>query len=167
MRRTIRRIFISSLLALASSPALAKVSADEAAKLGTELTPVGATKAGNADGSIGEWTNGSMFPAFSRKLSPQDLEDARQEFEKVRAADPAPFNKLLGYVDNFSIEQYQEISDQVDAIIEKLPEEQKKLAKQAREEAGGSDKPKLIITKANLAEHADKVTDGHKALFDK
>lgn len=43
---------------------MAKVSAEEAAKLGTTLTPVGATKAGNADGSIPEWTGGiSQAPA--------------------------------------------------------------------------------------------------------
>lgn len=35
---------------------LAGVSADEAAKLGKSLTPVGAERAGNADGSIPEWT---------------------------------------------------------------------------------------------------------------
>ena len=38
---------------------LAAVSQQEASKLGTELTPMGAEKAGNADGSIPAWT-GSM-----------------------------------------------------------------------------------------------------------
>ncbi|MCP5207474.1 MAG: DUF1329 domain-containing protein [Hahellaceae bacterium] len=36
----------------------AKVSPEEAAKLGAELTPLGAEKAGNADGTIPEWTGG-------------------------------------------------------------------------------------------------------------
>ncbi|CBL44676.1 Protein of unknown function (DUF1329) [gamma proteobacterium HdN1] len=36
----------------------AKVSAGEAAKLKTELTPMGAERAGNADGSIPAWTGG-------------------------------------------------------------------------------------------------------------
>lgn len=54
-------------LALASSMfsglALAKVSDSEAAKLGQELTPVGAIQAANADGSIPAWTGGAKgFP---------------------------------------------------------------------------------------------------------
>ena len=44
-----------SLLAMNVS---AKVSEAEAAKLGAELTPIGAEKAGNAAGTIPEWTGG-------------------------------------------------------------------------------------------------------------
>jgi hypothetical protein len=40
------------------APAAAAVSAAEAAKLGGELTPLGAEKAGNADGSIPAWDGG-------------------------------------------------------------------------------------------------------------
>jgi hypothetical protein len=39
-------------------PAMAAISAAEAAKLGAELTPLGAEKAGNADGSIPAWDGG-------------------------------------------------------------------------------------------------------------
>ena len=39
-----------------SAPAYAKVSPEEAAKLGKELTPVGAEKAGNKEGTIPAWT---------------------------------------------------------------------------------------------------------------
>ena len=45
-------------LSLATVAANAKVSPDQAAKLGKELTPMGAIKAGNADGSIPAWTGG-------------------------------------------------------------------------------------------------------------
>jgi hypothetical protein len=45
-------------LALAASPALAKVSEEEAARLGRDLTPIGAERAGNAEGTIPEWTGG-------------------------------------------------------------------------------------------------------------
>ncbi len=41
-----------------SSGAIAAVSEQEAAKLGKELTPVGAERAGNADKSLPEWTGG-------------------------------------------------------------------------------------------------------------
>src|SRR5687767_9335672 len=40
------------------APVLAAVSPAEAAKLGAELTPLGAEKAGNADGSIPAWDGG-------------------------------------------------------------------------------------------------------------
>jgi hypothetical protein len=43
---------------LIGAPATAAVSAAEAARLGAELTPLGAEKAGNADGSIPAWDGG-------------------------------------------------------------------------------------------------------------
>ena len=49
-------------LALAAATALAKVSDEEAARLGKELTPVGAERAGNAAGTIPEWTGGITAP---------------------------------------------------------------------------------------------------------
>ena len=49
---------VVATFAMASGSAMAAVSADEAARLGADLTPVGAEKAANADGSIPEWTGG-------------------------------------------------------------------------------------------------------------
>ena len=46
------------LLSMFAASVMAAVSPDEAAKLGTSLTPFGAEKAGNADGTIPEWTGG-------------------------------------------------------------------------------------------------------------
>jgi hypothetical protein len=43
--------------------AMAAVSADEAAKLGTVLTPLGGEKSANADGSIPAWDGGLTSPA--------------------------------------------------------------------------------------------------------
>ncbi|WP_018981753.1 DUF1329 domain-containing protein [Salinimonas chungwhensis] len=45
-------------LALASTAAIAKVSQEEADKLGNSLTPLGGEMAANADGSIPAWTGG-------------------------------------------------------------------------------------------------------------
>lgn len=45
-------------LSLLATNVLAAVSPDEAATLGTTLTPLGAEMAGNADGSIPAWTGG-------------------------------------------------------------------------------------------------------------
>jgi hypothetical protein len=55
-------ISLLSVLALTAGTqqALAGVSAEEAARLGQDLTPVGAEKAGNADGSIPAWTGGGI-----------------------------------------------------------------------------------------------------------
>ena len=47
-----------------SAGALAKIPAEQAATLSSELTPLGATRAANADGSIPEWTGGiTKLPA--------------------------------------------------------------------------------------------------------
>lgn len=44
--------------AVGAGTAMAKVSAEEAAKLGNQLTPIGAEKAGNAEGTIPAWDGG-------------------------------------------------------------------------------------------------------------
>lgn len=50
---------LSSAIALiVSCGALAKLPADQVARLGADLTPLGAEKAGNKDGSIPAWTGG-------------------------------------------------------------------------------------------------------------
>lgn len=46
------------LLSMFAASVMAAISPDEAAKLGTSLTPFGGEKAGNADGTIPEWTGG-------------------------------------------------------------------------------------------------------------
>ena len=40
----------------------AELSADEITRLGKDLTPLGAERAGNADGTIPEWTGGITKP---------------------------------------------------------------------------------------------------------
>ena len=52
------RLLGTAALVMASSLAHAAVSPEEAAKLGTTLTPIGAEMAGNADGSIPPYTGG-------------------------------------------------------------------------------------------------------------
>ena len=54
----IRKTLITAILAVMSASAVAAVSPDEAAQLGKTLTPIGAEKAGNKDGTIPEWTGG-------------------------------------------------------------------------------------------------------------
>jgi hypothetical protein len=59
-RKSLMALAIASL---AAGSALAAVSADEAKQLGTTLTPIGAEKAGNKDGTIPEFTGGIKPPA--------------------------------------------------------------------------------------------------------
>ena len=55
----VRYIFIAAILLLTfAGAALGAVTAEEAKKLGTTLTALGAEKAGNKDGSIPEYTGG-------------------------------------------------------------------------------------------------------------
>ena len=60
-KKTLAVFCLSSLMA---GNALAAVSPEEAARLGKDLTPMGAERAGNADGSIPEWDPaGTQAPA--------------------------------------------------------------------------------------------------------
>lgn len=64
------RLVMSAAAVLTSGLAAAKVSPEEAAKLGiegTELTPVGAIRAGNADDSILAWEGGLKTPPAGYK----------------------------------------------------------------------------------------------------
>ena len=45
-----------------ASPATAELPADQIARLGADLTPLGGERAGNADGTIPEWTGGITEP---------------------------------------------------------------------------------------------------------
>ncbi|MCG7529790.1 DUF1329 domain-containing protein [Psychrobium sp. MM17-31] len=58
---------ITAMTLALSAQANAAVTAEEAAKLKKELTPVGATRAGNADGSIPAWTGGITKPVAGYK----------------------------------------------------------------------------------------------------
>ena len=59
-------LFITPLIA---PLAQASVSADEAAKLRTTLTPLGAEKAANKDGSIPSWEGGLTRPRQATKMA--------------------------------------------------------------------------------------------------
>ncbi|WP_286974819.1 DUF1329 domain-containing protein [Pseudomonas sp.] len=93
-------------LAVSASPAFA-ATAEEAAQLGKNLTPMGAEKAGNADGTIPAWDGG---------------------YTKV---DPA----------------YKQGGKRLDPFA--------------------AEKPLFSITAQNMAQYADKLSDGTKAMFAK
>ncbi|MES2114150.1 MAG: DUF1329 domain-containing protein [Pseudomonadota bacterium] len=105
---------ISALAALAtlaaSLPAAAAVSSDEAAKLKSELTPLGAEKAGNKDGSIPAWTGGYTTPI------PGDKPGGRR-------GDPFKDEKPVYVVTAKNADQYAALlSDGTRAMLKKYPE---------------------------------------------
>ncbi|HBP1357939.1 TPA: DUF1329 domain-containing protein [Pseudomonas aeruginosa] len=105
---TLLSLLLSVGLAWAGVPAQAQVSAEEAARLGRDLTPMGAEKAGNADGSIPAWSG------KWRGVPPQ------VRFEGTGHKRPDPY---------------------------------------------AGEKPLFSITAQNMAQYADKLSDGQKALF--
>jgi hypothetical protein len=102
-----RAIYLFGVLALglAAQQAIAKPTPEEVARLGKDLTPIGAEKAGNKDGSIPEWKGGN----------PKTTGALKGEY---------PSNK------EYDVE-----------------------------------KPLFAINKANMAQYADKLTEGHKELL--
>ncbi len=80
-------VSVATLVALSGS-GLAAVPASEAAKLGGELTPVGAIAAGNADGSIPPWRGETLFTQEQKDLT-------RAQLEAWRVDDPKKVEELV------------------------------------------------------------------------
>ena len=78
-----------------SAPAHAKVGADEAAKLGKDLTPVGAERAGNKAGTIPAWTPQSQI-AYKKGEYPNDPAlEAEKPLFTIAAADVGKYAAQL------------------------------------------------------------------------
>lgn len=99
---------LAALLGMAA--AHAAVTPEEAARLKTELTPFGAEKAGNKDGSIPAWTGGYSTPI------PGDKPGGRR-------GDPFKDDKPLYSVTAKNVDQHAgKLSDGVKALLKKYPE---------------------------------------------
>lgn len=62
------KLLLAAMIGLGfAAQSVAAVPADQAARLGNDLTPVGAEKAGNKDGTIPEWTGGITRPPAGYK----------------------------------------------------------------------------------------------------
>src|SRR5688572_28102526 len=64
LRDTLRSV--AGVLVLTITPSWAAITPQEAERLGNELTPVGAQKAANADGTIPAWDGGLTSAAAAR-----------------------------------------------------------------------------------------------------
>ena len=105
----LRRAVAAAMLAL-TLPALAGVSADEAAKLKSELTPLGAEKAASKDGSIPAWTGGMTTPIAGDKVG-------------GRRGDPFKDEKPLFTVTAKNADQYADrLTDGTKAMLKKYPD---------------------------------------------
>ncbi|MBV4452580.1 MULTISPECIES: DUF1329 domain-containing protein [Pseudomonas] len=105
-----RKIFAVMALSLLAANVMAAVSPDEAAKLGTTLTPVGAEKAGNADGSIPAWTGG--IPKNAGAVD-----------SKGFLADPFASEKPLFVITAATVDKYKDkLSDGQVAMFKRYPE---------------------------------------------
>ncbi|MEF9672730.1 DUF1329 domain-containing protein [Pseudomonas sp. MWU13-2100] len=96
-------------LSLLASGVMAAVSADEAAKLGTSLTPMGAEKAGNAAGTIPAWT------PMAKTIGTVD--------SKGFLSDPYGSEKPLFIITAQNVEQYKDkLSPGQYAMFKRYPE---------------------------------------------
>jgi hypothetical protein len=101
-------------LALCAAPAAAKVTPEEAAKLGATLTPIGAEKAANADGTIPAWTPIQQSGALKGEFPSDAVMDAEKPLFTITGANMAQYDrfltaghkKLLGMYDSYKMIVY-------------------------------------------------------------
>lgn len=99
-------VLLSTLMA--SSIAYSGVTEAEADKLGNELTPLGAERAGNADGTIPEWTGGIAKQAREGGALP---------------ADPFAGDKIQLKINSANMDQYaDQLSEGTKEVLRKYPE---------------------------------------------
>ncbi|WP_102795373.1 DUF1329 domain-containing protein [Bowmanella denitrificans] len=137
---------VAAAIGLSLSTALvqAKVSEAEAAKLGTELTPLGGLKAGNADGSIPAWDGGITTPPAGYKVGDHH-------------PDPFPQDKVLFEITAANMSQYANLlSDGQKKLFETYPETFRIPVYQTRRTASNPqfvyDATKTNATRAELVE---------------
>lgn len=110
--KIIKSYFALSALAMAlvSGGSMAAVSSEEAAKLGASLTPLGAEKTGNSEGSIPEWVGG--LPTNAGVANPGGF-----------LSDPFADEKPLFTITAQNIDQYKDkLSPGQVAMFKRYPE---------------------------------------------
>lgn len=145
--KTTNLLSLAAVFALATSSAVAKVSLDEAKKLGTTLTPIGGEVAANADGSIPKWTGGlTQAPAGFKKGD--------------HHIDPFPGDKIEFTITNANKAQYKDfLTAGQNALFELYPDTFKINVYQSRRSAAA---PQYVYdaTKAN-ATRAELIDNGN------
>ena len=145
--KTKNLLSLAVMFALSAPAAMAKVSPDEAKKLGTTLTPIGAEVAGNADGSIPKWTGGITKPVAGFKKGEHHI-------------DPFPNDKIKFTITNANKAQYKDfLTEGQNALFELYPDTYKMNVYQTRRSAAS---PQYVYdaTKAN-ATRAELIDNGN------
>ena len=150
MRRNTRTLFFSlTLSAVLGGSALAQLSPQDAAKLGTSLTPLGGEKAGNADGSIPAWDGGLTKAPAGWKPG-------------THYADPFAGEKPLFTIDGKNAAQYAaKLSEGHKAMLKAYPTFRMPVYPAHRTGAAPQriyDATKKVATTAKLAEGGNGVT---------
>ena len=111
IKKTMIVAFVAALGLLLCGTAWAKVSADEAARLGKDLTPFGAEMAGNAEGTIPAWDGGIKgVPEGIGYKGPGDFHP-----------DPFKDDKVLFSIDAGNVDQYADkMTKGMVALVKKL-----------------------------------------------
>jgi Protein of unknown function (DUF1329) len=105
-----KTLIAAMLAAVATTPALSAASAEDAKKLGTTLTPVGAEMAANKDGAIPEYKGGVTTPPAGYKKG-----------DGIRP-DPFASDKPRLSIDAKNMEQYADkLTEGAKALMKKYP----------------------------------------------
>ncbi len=127
------KLTLAATLASVAGAATAGVSAAEAAKLGNELTPIGAIRGANSDGSIPEWKGRELFTDEQINLTRSQLEQWRKnDPKKVRDLVYSELEKRKGEIGDVITKQftitaqnYKQYADKLtaghQALFEKYP----------------------------------------------
>lgn len=151
-----KNITITTLVSLAvsvvlnSGTAFAKITPEEASKLGKELTPMGAEQQGNADGSIPAW-NGGITKA------PEGYSPGEHHI------DPFPDDKVLFTITSKNVNEYKaNLTPGQVALFETYPETYKMNIYQTRRSASFPehvyDAVKANATRSELVEEGNGIT---------
>lgn len=85
----------AALMVLSAPAAMAKVSPEEAAALGKTLTPIGAEKAGNKEGTIPAWTPQAQKALAKGEYPSDPALEAEKPLFTITAADVAKYGDKL------------------------------------------------------------------------
>ncbi|MBU0914408.1 MAG: DUF1329 domain-containing protein [Gammaproteobacteria bacterium] len=144
-------LIASTIALVVSCGAIAKLTPDQVARLGADLTPLGAEKAGNADGSIPAWEGGIQSAPAGYK--PGD-----------HHPDPFAGDKVLFTIDKSNLAQYKNmLSPGQIKLFEAYPDSYKMNVYQTRRTASYPqyvyDATKKIAGNAELVEGGNGIVN--------
>ncbi|MGE0582587.1 MAG: DUF1329 domain-containing protein [Steroidobacteraceae bacterium] len=142
---------VAAAMVVVSAPSLAAVSAQEAARLGADLTPLGAEKKGNAEGTIPAWEGGlgspaaAGFPAYKAGEHRPDPYASDKPLFTITAANMAQYAGRLTEGQKKLLQQYKSTYKMIvypthrsAAVPQRIYDATKRIATTAQLAAGGN-----------------------------